>query len=576
MKKRWIVILCFLMFLTSSCAFEKKSADAFEEWSKELPEQLLGNEEYILYSLFEDPSNANIDMEVKGLTFTSEEEYEESIKMCSSLLKELKKYDYEALNEDHKITYDVLEYTFENMIDSKDFYYLSNNYFDVSNGVQTSLPLNLYFMDIPNEDCLNAILNVMESTREVFPQYVDFEQERQNKGYGMGKTYMEEVLKQVHTFNSMDHSYLVEGISDKISSATFLDANEKTYYQKRLKEIYENDFLVAYKNLEEDLKAIKIKTKDKDASLADYEYGKAYYTSLIYDSTGFKSVKAFKNYLNKEEKRITDRLYELLDKYPSLYSILSASSMEDATYTDLSNVKDVLKYLEDKVNSENKFPQLKDVQYQMDVVPSALQEIYKAAAAYFIGPFDNLSAPEQMILNGNFEQSDYTTLAHEGFPGHMYQYRYFKGTPHNLVRDILGNGGYAEGWAVYASKEMNAYAKDAALCEYMSLNEDLVYIYIMRMDIMIHYENQSREAIYAYLRDNFNGLEEEGLKETYEQVLEDPAIFMPYYGYYLRLLNLKEDMQKQWKEDYSDYKFHKSILDLGSLPYELLEKYMEN
>lgn len=49
----------------------------------------------------------------------------------------------------------------------------------------------------------------------------------------------------------------------------------------------------------------------------------------------------------------------------------------------------------------------------------------------------------------------YTTLAHEGYPGHLYQTTYFASTNPAPLRSLLNFGGYTEGWATYS--EMMSY-----------------------------------------------------------------------------------------------------------------------
>lgn len=568
-----IGLIIALSFSIVACSDKKGSSD-FEAWSATLSAQLLGNSDYILYSLFDDPKNVGIDMDVDGLTIVTKEDYEEDIKEYKALLKQLRTHDYDVLNDDQKITYDVLEETFTSMINQKDDFYLNTNYFDVNDGVQSGLTLNISFMDLQSEEVIEAIIAVMKSCKEMFPKYVAFEEERQEHGYGMSKTYMAEVIEQVETFNKGDHTYVIDSLNEKIENASYLDKNAKTAYKKAVKDAYDNYLIPAFKQLETSLKQVKIKTSDVDASLADYKGGKEYYRKLVYDTTGFSTVDAFDAFLSEQEDKVTDRLITLLNKYPSLYKTLQEDSMPASDYTDLNSANEVLAYLEKMVNESGDYPKVENIKYTMEMVPSALENIFSASAAYFIGPFDDPDCDETMVLNGSFTQDDYTTIAHEGFPGHMYQYRYFKNVEHNVLRDILGNGGYSEGWAVYASHESNAYSNDPAVNEYLSLNDDLVYIYIMRMDIMIHYDNASRNEIYSYLKTNFGLEDETALKETYEQVLLDPTIFFPYYGYYFRLLDLKEAMQEEWGHSYSDYKFHKAVLDLGALSYPLLENYI--
>ena len=49
----------------------------------------------------------------------------------------------------------------------------------------------------------------------------------------------------------------------------------------------------------------------------------------------------------------------------------------------------------------------------------------------------------------------FTTLAHEGYPGHLYQTIFYESTDPDPVRSIFNFGGYVEGWATYA--EMCSY-----------------------------------------------------------------------------------------------------------------------
>ena len=49
----------------------------------------------------------------------------------------------------------------------------------------------------------------------------------------------------------------------------------------------------------------------------------------------------------------------------------------------------------------------------------------------------------------------FTTLAHEGYPGHLYQTTYYANTNPDPLRNLLNFSGYVEGWATYA--EMCSY-----------------------------------------------------------------------------------------------------------------------
>lgn len=577
MKKVVSSVICVLMvFSLFGCGNDAKLGKKdFEEWCKKLPAQLLGNKDYSIYSIIENPKKLGIDMDVTGLEVATYQDYKDSANASQKIQDKLKSFAYDDLNQDQKITYDLLKDATKDATASKDKFYLTTNYFDVTNGVHANLALNLYFMDFKSKDALDAMIKVMKSTKKVFPKYVDFEKERQDHGFGMSKTYLGEVIEQVHTFNTQNHDYLLEGNNQKIDEATFLDGAEKQKYKEKIKNAYDQELIPAFQQLEVDLNTIKVKTKDQDASLADYKGGKKYYEEMIKETTGFDSVSEFREFLQEEKMNISFEAQALVNEYPSLQEEMLAPSEEEPVYTKATSVAEVLSHFEEIVNTNEEFPKIKKFDYQMDEVPVSLQEIFKAAAAYYVGPYDNPDASEQMILNGSYSQSDYGTIAHEGYPGHMYQNHYFRNTGANVIRSILANSGYSEGWAVYADKAMGKYAEDKALVSYYSLNENFVYIFMMEIDMMIHYDNASREDVYEFMKETFESDDEEALKQQYEQILEDPAIFFPYYGYYFRLKSLKEEVKDEWGKDYTEYKFNKKILDLGALPYDLLEKYME-
>ena len=74
-----------------------------------------------------------------------------------------------------------------------------------------------------------------------------------------------------------------------------------------------------------------------------------------------------------------------------------------------------------------------------------------------IPPIDN-SGENVIYINPGHISDDltlFTTLAHEGYPGHLYQTVYYSATKHPPIRDLLSFGGYTEGWATYC--EMLSY-----------------------------------------------------------------------------------------------------------------------
>lgn len=205
-------------------------------------------------------------------------------------------------------------------------------------------------------------------------------------------------------------------------------------------------------------------------------------------------------------------------------------------------------------------------------------ENYCAPAYYLTPPIDD---SDNNVIYINEKNSPvglelYTTLAHEGYPGHLYQTVYSNrkllGQEDNLVRQILWYGGYQEGWAMYVEMKSFDYAGElleenghGELVPEILLeqhNRSLLLCLYSLLDIMIHYENASYDEVREVLN-NCGITQESSVLAVYSYLVEEPANYLKYYLGYLEILDLKEEAKTLWGDGYSDYAFHKFFLDCG-------------
>lgn len=564
--------ICLVVSLLSLSACSEtsnatKGSDEFATYLVELTPELIGDESYELNLLISDPESLGLEIEEYKVSFVTLEDYEEGVAQASQILLDLEEYIYDELDEDQQITYDVLQRAMQDVVDQEDMYYLTTNYLDVNNGVPQSLPLTLYFYNIDNQVDLDSFVSILESTTTLFKQYVELEETRQELGYGLSSTYMDSVIEQIETFIEGNHDYIIESANTKIEALDFLSADEKDSYKQAVMHAYYDSFLVAYETLLTDLYAIEILTEDEDASLADYEYGQEYYEYKVYTYSGFDDIEEYRSYLQSIQTECIYLFRDLLLEYPELQTVESY----EVDYTNIDDVNELLAYFEEVVAASGDYPIVESLSYHMEEVPESLQDIIQASAMYYISPLDELNSEERLVLNGSFTSDDYNTIAHEGYPGHMYQHNYFKNTGANILRSMFGNLGYKEAWANYSGYQMNEYSDDPIMAEFMRINELYSYALILELDIQIHYDNLDRDDATSYLM-SYYGLDEESATATYEQLLENPGVFIPYYGYLYRFYDLKETVIETMGDDYSELYFHTLILDLGALPYDMLEE----
>ena len=203
---------------------------------------------------------------------------------------------------------------------------------------------------------------------------------------------------------------------------------------------------------------------------------------------------------------------------------------------------------------------------------------YCAPAFYLTAPLDDTDS-NAIYINRQKTPDGldlYTTLAHEGYPGHLYQTVYHNrsllaagGRP---AREILWYGGYQEGWALYVEFLSFGYAADllrehgqetAALAtELEARNRSLQLCLYSALDVLIHYENASYSQI-AKVLSGFGITDSTSMKAIYNYIIQSPCNYPKYYLGYLEILSLQEEAKRLWGNEYTDYRFHSFCLDWG-------------
>ena len=196
-------------------------------------------------------------------------------------------------------------------------------------------------------------------------------------------------------------------------------------------------------------------------------------------------------------------------------------------------------------------------------------ESYLSPAFYLIPCIDNTEKNVIYINRShNMEKLHlYTTLAHEGYPGHLYQTTYFASKKPNPVRSLLTFGGYVEGWATYA--EMCSYyltpleKKQAVLAQ---KNNSLLLGLYARADIGIHYDGLSLQDTIKFFS-KYGIQDKETIGEIYQLIVSTPANYLKYYIGYVEILELKKEAADKKGKKFSQKEFHRAVLDIGALPF---------
>lgn len=293
--------------------------------------------------------------------------------------------------------------------------------------------------------------------------------------------------------------------------------------------------------------------------------GKKYYQYIAKRETGSsRKISELKSLI---QKQMTEDLLAISQTGVSTEASATVFSLQDNT------PESYLKDLEKKITKV--FPAAPEVDTEIKFVPTDM-ESYLSPAFYLIPCIDN-TEKNVIYINRSHDMEKlhlYTTLAHEGYPGHLYQTTYFASQNPNPIRSLLNFGGYVEGWATYA--EMCSYyltpleKKQAVLAQ---KNNSLLLGLYARADIGIHYDGWSLQDTVKFFS-KYGIREEETIAEIYELMVSTPANYLKYYVGYVEFLELKKEVAGRKGEDFSQKQFHKEILDIGPAPFSVVRKYV--
>ena len=310
-------------------------------------------------------------------------------------------------------------------------------------------------------------------------------------------------------------------------------------------------------------------TGTNDGGVCNFEKGKEYYELLVYSETGCDDS--------------IDELYERIENQcmDDLMACSILYSKDPSIITKSSNLKwefespdSALVTLQDKILED--FPEPPETTYEINYIDSALEE-FLSPAFYIVAPVDNYTENVIYINNGYISSDLYafTTLAHEGYPGHLYQTVMTYTYDYPDVRSILNYSGYVEGWATYVEMISYGYADvNPSISSFLSHNQAATLSLYAASDIGIHYYGWTEEDMLEFWS-GYGISDEEVIKEITQLILSEPGNYLKYYVGYIEFLELKDYAKDSFEDDYSDLEFHRAILDIGPAPFHIIENYLD-
>ena len=565
---RWLVtvLLMTAAFLTAAALHTPLTQDQhFEKYTNQLFRSELAGSTLNLHYTLANPDSYGIKEYPITLGSMSKDVHLSSVAQTENYLTGLAKFSREKLSAKNRLTYDILQDYLTACRNSAPFY-LYDEPLSPTLGVQAQLPVLLAEYTFRTRQDIEDYLALLAQIPDYFQSIMDYEEEKAAAGLFMSDNCVTDVLQQCDAFvNSGNDNYLKQIFDEQIDSFTNLTADEKISYKKQNAEILEAYVLPAYKEMMQRLARLLGKGKNS-GGLCNLPLGKEYYQYLVHNTTGDASS------VEDIEERIKE---EIISAYGDIQKLLKSDSGLITASLDQIAVPDpaqVLTQLQEVILED--FPAAPRVSCQIKYVHDSLAD-FLSPAFYMIPPIDETVRNVIYINPANHYNALelYTTLAHEGYPGHLYQTVLFESQNDSPLRSILNFGGYVEGWATYVELySYSTWTEDPALASLYQKDRSLMLGIASLLDIGIHYHGYSRSDVASFL--SKFGITEDTSNTLYNNILEAPANYLKYYVGYLNFKDLQSYMKNILGDRFSLKEYHARVLKIGPCSFSTLKQYL--
>lgn len=585
-----------LIFSFTIIFFLPQKEPSFRELTNQLFLDDITTDTLSLHYTLAYPSHYSIDAYPLTLPKYADETLSQSKSKIENCLFTLKNMDVSSLSSEESYCYHLLKDYFSLQIKGFPFTYLEE-YFSPSSGIVANYPVLMAEYAFRTEKDVTDYLSLLTDTSHYFSGFFEFQKQRAEKGYHLASDSLQNIVEQCNTIitkDSLDHNSHFLQITFRERLAPLVAKNiiskEKAFqYIEKNNSLLKTHVLPAYEELK--LRFLSLQTQNQPLQgLYKKQLGKEYYQWMVQKQVG--SALPIPEMLKMLQADYEKNLREFCILQEKIASFTNYNELIQSPFP-LMDRKKILTALQEF--SKTDFPSLsgfsnQPVKTTIKSVTDSMEK-YTSPAFYLIPPMDDIWQNTIYINNSSTPQGLdlFTTLAHEGYPGHLYQtvfYRLYSkknNIPH--IRHIMNYGGYVEGWALYCEFFSYDYATKLypkELQDFYSLwhklllyDKKLQLAILSILDINLHYYNDSLETAKNILN-QYGIVNEETIKDIYQYVLEEPGNYLKYYVGYLLLTDIKEKAETLMGSAFTDYKFHQFILESGPSDFENLEKHLKN
>lgn len=544
--------------LISSILTPIHAEESFSEFEDELFQEMMSEDYTTLHFSLRDYQKYGIEKPEVNIGDASWDEYEDSVEDCDEYLKKLQSFDYDSLSETEQKDYRTIAFYLERNKELNSYPYFDWAFNSAEGVIDNLLTTFTEFVFYEKED-IDDYLTTLASVPAYLDQCLENTKKQAAEGYFLTDAMLKETEDAIEKFvDKKDDNELIKIFDENIDAFDGLSAEEKEAYKKKNQEIVLNAYIPSYEKVAEELQKLKGARK-ADYNVSSLDGGSEYYAALA----------RYKTSIDADMETILDICTQYIEKsVDELYDIMQNHSEVTEETLDFDSAEDVLSYLEGHLDA---FPALDKVYYNVQYLdPSVAND---SIVAYYLSPPVDDMRDNVIKINGD-NVSDvidlYTTLAHEGFPGHLYQTNYYILQQPSLLRTQLTMMGYQEGWGMFAEGQaLHVSGLSEYASEYQKINIELNYVLSAAVDLGVNGLGWSTKDVSKYL-DNLD-LNSSIAKDLYDFATLQPGTILPY-GVGVAMFELLENKAKNaLGNDFDQKAFNEVLLNDGNRPFEVVE-----
>ncbi|MBR4430673.1 MAG: DUF885 family protein [Clostridiales bacterium] len=520
--------------------------------------------------LFENPEKYGFEItDITWGDFTSIDQYDEEKAYCQEQLDKLLEIDYNSLNDDDRLCYDKMVYDLEENIYM--YSYTAFEYytmiFNFLTGPQCEI---LFVMDVYSFDTVEDAENYILLCKDIDRYYdcmCEYEETRASLGFASSDNSYEEAAKSFDNLVAQkDDCFLYESFEERLDNIKGLSSSDKdrliSEHEKVMKEVVFPEF----QECADRMRALE-GSGGVDAGLSAYKGGDAYYAMLTRRTTNKNAT--VQDSITALDKMISDTYNEYMNVASSGFGWYSEYMGHDYTKGDLNANLD---FLRDTVKAD--FPSIPAHSYYTMDVPEVFQENF-SPAAYIGYHLDNFDSNLLIVNTANDEKDFGTTVAHEAYPGHMYESIYTRTKSAHPYMYLTESIGYLEGWATYVEYYSMRYFTGSGVTDAMTLVKDEAVLGLLvstRADYGINVENWSLEECVSYFQSFGFAVTEDSFSKFYTLLVTDPGYYAKYGMGYLWTQTIMDNLHAN-HPNATNKDIHTAYLDSLTGTFEQIEQY---